>query len=490
MKNRDLLKNPYWEAKDLGQAIPDSPHAVSVALPTWKDVIAYEEKDPDCFKLLQSIYPRFGLNPFVAGVANEALEILGDKESSAWPYPNFLTAIEARKFCERKVANAKIIIKEIEGLQCLITDKKTSPAAKAFWQLTGLGASSRQAAIALYIEEAPKEEEGINAKNILKDRLAEIYGCDPQLIQLHPSGMAAFTAALNALKELRPKKKTLQLGFPYVDVLKLPQMIFEGGELLLSRDLKVLGEKLDAQQPSAVIVELPSNPLMQCINLKTIAQLAHEREILVIADDTIGSSVNIDPIPFADLIFSSLTKSFAGRGDILAGSLLISPKSKWKNELREAIPVNPISELSDSDAIELEKTSRNVTERIHKLNNSCLILKKRLEGHPDISMVLHPSKCKNFQSLMKPGAGYGCLLSFQLKGDLEKTKRFYDSLRVCKGPSLGTNFTLACPYVLLAHYQELEWAKDCGLPSSLMRVSVGLEEPKELWGRFEKAFLA
>ena len=71
-----------------------------------------------------------------------------------------------------------------------------------------------------------------------------------------------------------------------------------------------------------------------------------------------------------------------------------------------------------------------------------------------------------------------------------KAERFYDALEVSKGPSLGTNFTLACPYVLLAHYNELEWAEECGLPKHLLRVSVGLEDPENLWQRFEKAFRA
>ena len=66
-------------------------------------------------------------------------------------------------------------------------------------------------------------------------------------------------------------------------------------------------------------------------------------------------------------------------------------------------------------------------------------------------------------------------------------ERFYNSLKVCKGPSLGTIFTLACPYVLLAHYKELDWAKDCGIPHSLIRVSVGLEQSEDLWDRFKIA---
>ena len=88
---------------------------------------------------------------------------------------------------------------------------------------------------------------------------------------------------------------------------------------------------------------------------------------------------------------------------------------------------------------------------------------------------------------MRPGAGQGCLLSFELVGGWAKAKSFYNSLEVCKGPSLGTNFTLACPYVLLAHYDELDWASKCGVPADLLRVSVGLEDPENLWSRFQKA---
>ena len=65
MSRRNLLTNPCWSAEDLGEAMPDSPHAVSVALPRWKDVIAYEEKDTSTINSLQAIYTRFGLNPIV-----------------------------------------------------------------------------------------------------------------------------------------------------------------------------------------------------------------------------------------------------------------------------------------------------------------------------------------------------------------------------------------------------------------------------------------
>ena len=74
-----------------------------------------------------------------------------------------------------------------------------------------------------------------------------------------------------------------------------------------------------------------------------------------------------------------------------------------------------------------------------------------------------------------------------MKNGEEKAADFYDRVRISKGPSLGTNFSLICPFTLLAHYDELEWAASRGAPRDLIRVSVGLEEPDDLIERFESA---
>jgi cystathionine gamma-synthase len=60
-------------------------------------------------------------------------------------------------------------------------------------------------------------------------------------------------------------------------------------------------------------------------------------------------------------------------------------------------------------------------------------------------------------------------------------------LDVAKGPSLGTNFTLVCPYTLLAHYHELDFAISYNVPPNLIRFAVGLEDFEELKAKFEAA---
>lgn len=69
----------------------------------------------------------------------------------------------------------------------------------------------------------------------------------------------------------------------------------------------------------------------------------------------------------------------------------------------------------------------------------------------------------------------------------EQAVAFYDAVDTAKGPSLGTNFTLTSPYVLLAHYQELEWASQFGVDPDLIRISVGLEDTADIVKVFEAA---
>ena len=207
----------------------------------------------------------------------------------------------------------------------------------------------------------------------------------------------------------------------------------------------------------------------------------------MIVDDTIGSNLNINSLEHADIVFTSLTKIFSGSGDILAGSLILNPKSRWIDQFRNALKEINLPILSEGDIVSLEKVSRDVKQRVFNQNKACLELKKRLENHKEIKNIFHPENCPNFNSILTSHGGYGCLLSFELKGGIEKAKKFYDSLQISKGPSLGMNFTLVCPYVLLAHYDELEWAESFGIPSHLLRVSVGIEDKDHLWSTFSEA---
>lgn len=107
-----------------------------------------------------------------------------------------------------------------------------------------------------------------------------------------------------------------------------------------------------------------------------------------------------------------------------------------------------------------------------------------------VQKVFYPKYvCREYYDAVKhktEDAGYGGLFSVLLK-DEKSAAQFFDNLKCAKGPSLGTNFTLACPYTILAHYTELDWANEYGVSRFLVRVSVGLEDREKLLSMFKQA---
>ena len=88
---------------------------------------------------------------------------------------------------------------------------------------------------------------------------------------------------------------------------------------------------------------------------------------------------------------------------------------------------------------------------------------------------------ENYDLCRKPGSedNFGPLFSLTFTSS-EASHVFFDSLQCAKGPSLGTNFTLACPYTILAHYNERAWAATYGIEEGIVRLSVGMEKREVL----------
>lgn len=167
-----------------------------------------------------------------------------------------------------------------------------------------------------------------------------------------------------------------------------------------------------------------------------------------------------------DVICTSLTKIFSGIGNVLAGGLVINPFGRHADKLRSIISSDDleITTISEQDAMVLDFNSRDFRPRVFKCSSNALELAKRLKRDHRVRKIYYPGVRDDdkpdpiYRSLMRndPNAGYGCLLSILLH-DETAVPAFFDNLRISKGPSLGTNFTLSCPYTLLAHYQELPW---------------------------------
>ena len=145
--------------------------------------------------------------------------------------------------------------------------------------------------------------------------------------------------------------------------------------------------------------------------------------------------------------------------------------------------------LWDDDAAVLEANSRDFDHRMHRINTNAERVGDFLQAHPRVQRVYYPKfeTTVNYKKAHRPGSGFGGMFSLVLKDAATKAPKFFDGLRVSKGPSLGTNYTLACPYTLLAHFDELDFVESVGVSPNLVRVSVGIESPDDTIARFADA---
>lgn len=293
-------------------------------------------------------------------------------------------------------------------------------------------------------------------------------------------------------------------------------------QLLAVSILDSLADSPYRNRVMAIFTEFPTNPLLKCADMIKLAALADKYGVVLVADDTISNFANVNLLSLrdskgqlyhgVDILCSSLTKIVSGEGNVMGGSLILNSfteTSKYHSlraTLDQMMHNNDIPTPFDTDLRVLETNSRLFLSRSHQINVTAMRLAEYFVSKWEkgvLSELYYPGLCHNiaattnkalYDTVMRISpvsgshvAGYGCLMSFVI-AEPYSASIFFDHLELNKGPSLGTNFTLVCPYTLLAHFNELEWARDYGVQSTLIRISVGLEAYETLEERFERAF--
>jgi len=485
---RDLLTDPCWRPEDLGAPLPDSPHATSVALPCWDHVVGYEEGRTEIVEAMQLGYPRFVLHPQVAELFATLERKLGQPGERCFAFTSWRVAERCVSFLTaRGWDRARPVAWDDTGIHAVFFPEAGFRDAKAFWQHFGKIISSRRAEAALARRGAPAE--GRAAKETIRTRIANYTDESPERVWLYPSGMAALSSALNMARMRLPSAKSIQLGFPYVDVFKIQTVEGPGIHFVPEYDLDEVRQLLDKEPISSIICEFPGNPLLQGCDLVELSTLARRYQVPLIVDDTPATYANVQVFPHADILVTSLTKAFSGEGDVMAGALVMHGGSAFMADF-SAYMVDQYEDMFwDEDAVVLERNSRDFEARVGQSNETAELLCEWLVDQPAVAQVFYPKFTMPgvYNRLLRPGGGYGSLFSIVLHNGAVNAPRFYDQLRVSKGPSLGNNFTLACPYTLLAHFEELDWAESHGVSRHLVRVSVGLESLEDLRTRFAAA---
>ncbi|TVR11261.1 MAG: PLP-dependent transferase [Planctomycetota bacterium] len=485
-QQRNILTNPCWRAEDLGTALPDSEHAVSVALPTWADCVGYEEGDPRVINALQAGYPRFVTHPVVQACQRALAQQQGLDMDGMTLAPSPYAAHVAANYVRAHGHAVSVRDAGAAHVQILLHDPAARPLLRQAWQHCGILPSSRQCQAVL---DGVPDQPALAKEAVAQVRalLASWYACDPQRIWLGASGMASIAHVLRALGHLKPGCPTLQLGFPYVDLLKVQQRFGCDVTFISGTDQQALDQvSLALQQRSyaAVFVEVPGNPLLTTPDIVQLAQICRQAGVPLVVDDTVASPLNVDVLSHATVVVDSLTKYVVGRGDVMAGAAVVNPQAPQARALAAAMQAEDDPEaLWWQDAAALAERAQEYPQRIARINANAAVLVQRLRRHPAVADLYYPDQCANYRRLLRPQGGFGGLCSLVLHDGARWAPQVYDGMQVNKGPSLGTDFTLACPFTLLAHYRELEWAESCGVSRWLIRLAIGIEDPELLWQR-------
>ncbi|KAL1851777.1 Cystathionine gamma-synthase [Paecilomyces lecythidis] len=323
-----------------------------------------------------------------------------------------------------------------------------------------------------------------------------VAGLSEDDVFLYPSGMSSIFNVHQILLHTLGEKKSICFGFPYIDTLKIlekwgPGCLFYGHGS--SEDLDDIEKRLrGGERVLALFTEFPGNPLLKSADLRRIRALADEFKFAVVVDETVGNFINVNVLPYADVVVSSLTKIFSGDSNVMGGSAVLNPHGPFYRDLKDTFEAEYEDLVWAEDAVFLERNSRDFISRIEKINTTTEAVTDLLKASPIVKEVYYPKYSPTkplYDSFKNPRGGYGGLFSVTFHSTAEAVA-FFDTLEVMKGPSLGTNFTLSCPYTLIAHYGELEWARSFDVDPDLVRISVGLEDTADLSGRFQRALAA
>lgn len=322
----------------------------------------------------------------------------------------------------------------------------------------------------------------------LARKLAELEGGEAALVA--GSGMAAITATLLSL--VRPD-----------DHLLCQRGLYGGTHTFITKELSAFGVRhdvIDAADPASwetrlaprtrlIYVETMGNPLLDVPDLEAVVRFARAHGIASVIDNTFATPVNFRPLEHGfDISLHSATKYLNGHSDLVAGvaigraALLADVKARL-DHLGGA--------LDPHAAWLLHRGIKTLALRVRQQNGSALQIASWLERQPDVTRVNYPGLASHpgHERARRLFQGFSGMMSFELKGGLPAAKTFMDRTRIpLKAPSLGGVESLLTMPALTSHAGiDADERRALGISDSLVRLSVGIEDPDDLIADFQQA---
>ncbi len=238
-----------------------------------------------------------------------------------------------------------------------------------------------------------------------------------------------------------------------------------------------------------VYIESPTNPTLKIIDIARIAQASKAAGAISVIDNTFSSPVNQNPHELGiDLVIHSATKYLGGHSDTLCG--LVCGSRELIQKIFAFREINGAS-LHAQTAYDVIRGMKTLELRVLRQNESALKIARYLNDHPKIENVFYPGleSHPGHDIARKQMSGFGGILSFELRGGYEAVKTMLHNLELVHlAASLGSVTTLAGPPRTTSHVELTEAQRaDLGIPESLVRYSVGIENAGDLIDDLENA---
>jgi O-succinylhomoserine sulfhydrylase len=317
---------------------------------------------------------------------------------------------------------------------------------------------------------------------MLEARLAEIEGAEA--CRCTATGMAAVHSAM--LSQLKAgdrvvASRALFGSCHWIVSTLLPQYGIEA--------VFVDGGNVDAwkvalaEKTALVLLETPSNPMLDIIDLRAVCEMAHAAGAIVVVDNVFATPLLQRPLEFgADVVVYSATKHMDGQGRVLGGAVLSS--RKWIDEVYQPFFRNTGPTLSPFNAWVILKGLETMALRVAAQSANAEAVAKFLEASPKISRCLYPTLASHPQQklAMAQMSGGGTLVAFEVAGGKEAAFRLLNALRIVTiSNNLGDTKSLATHPATTTHMRiGPEERGRLGITDGIVRLSVGLEDVLDL----------
>ncbi|KAJ7632129.1 pyridoxal phosphate-dependent transferase [Roridomyces roridus] len=517
---------------------PGTPHSLLNSLPEWAQVVSIAAGTADFPR--ETSYPRFFPSPVIQQLNEIILKALASREN-CFLFPTRLLAEEFRDLILLDFPTSSCVVQSVTHivnappphLVFAVLYSAEMPKVLNYYTFYGAGISTRLAERCVqrcqpsdpgpnplglpspghwysdYYERNPPLDSPSIAKDVLRSRFSDgnIRGVQafPEDVYLTSSGMEAIYRTYKLLwttvgSRIPPASlKVAHINLIYACSYRfLDRPSSPGYHFFADDDLDALEALLNTGTPEnpaimALYTDFPGNPHLRSPDMVKLRALADRFNFPIIVDETVAGHLTCDLLPYCDVVVCSLTKIFSGLANVLGGALMLNPASRYYKEFKAYMDANYEDSLFDSDALVLEMNSRELVDRTRIVNHNAEQLADALYARSvagdfkgGVIQAVHFPKFRtkeNFERCrnLKTGiTGYGSMLSVTFTS-LEAAKTFYAALQCYKAPTLGTVFTLAIAFSVLANPPDkMEWIEAHGVEQSLVRFSVGMEETSSI----------